>query len=220
MNLFLFSHIVVHPGPIRDSTVDKKILNIQPTTYCQSQSSQPLDQIINEINMDPDGDYESRHSIRSIGNILPKDAKLEGDDEEMGLKEGNIDSSSLTPPGSDLECLPSAPPLELSLHSPPEDDGPTSAKKEVGEGSNSIPDSVALPIGLDDADLALPVASVVPIITDATGTKFAPPPILPTEPPSRAPNTTHPDSFDGPCESQPAAETDDGVLQQIGRAHV
>ena len=169
--------------------------------------------------MDPDGDYESLHSARSLGGTIFKSAKLDdadesnkncGDDgiydckdkdEEMGLKpsptpnaskvvlaeekEGSVDLKASAPLADDLGCLPSAPPLQSSLH--PEDDTtapptpesshppePPGFKEEVNEAGNYIPDSVALPIGLDNADRALPVASVVPIITDATGAEVTP----------------------------------------------
>ena len=157
--------------------------------------------------MDPDGDYESLHSSRSIGGALLKEAKQDdtnefdgkGKDEEMGLKTnysttvlseekaGSIDLKPSAPPAVDLGCLPSAPPFESSLHPLPEDDTtapptpesnhppePPGFKEDVNETGNCIPDSVALPIGLDNADRALPVASVVPIITDATGAEVAP----------------------------------------------
>lgn len=170
--------------------------------------------------MDPDGDYESRHSTRSIGDVLLKDAKDDDtkntsdkkcgeddeEDEEMGVKpslnastpkvllteekEGSIDfKPSAPPPADDLGCLPSAPPLEPSpkddatapatpeSRDPPE---PPGFKEDPDEGGRGIPGSVALPIGLDNADRTLPVASVVPIITDATGAEVAPPPTQPT----------------------------------------
>ena len=172
--------------------------------------------------MDPDGDYESHLSTRSIGDILPKDAKLDsvddnnkkcdedefydckGNDEEMCLKpspkantskvllsndnEGSVDLKPSAPLADDLGCLASAPPLEPSLHPSPEDDAtapttpesshppePPGCKDDPIDGGNHIPDSVALPIGLDNADRALPIASVVPIITDATGAEYAAP---------------------------------------------
>ena len=180
--------------------------------------------------MDPDGDYESRYSTRSVDDIFPKDAKLDNvdeskkkhmygengvydckdNDEEMGLKpspkadeskvvsaeakEGSATLEPLAPQEDDLGCLPSAPPLELSS----DDDGaspntfesfhpPESPrfKEDLADGErHSIPNSVALPIGLDNTDIALPVASVVPIITDARGAEFAPPP---TPPPKHPP---------------------------------
>ena len=161
--------------------------------------------------MDPYGDYESLHSIRSLGGTtIFKNAKLDDadglddwkdKDEELGLeptpkvnsskvvlteeKEGSVDTKPAAPPAVDLDCLPSAPPLESlesSLHPSPEDDTtapptpesnhppePPGFKEDVNEAGNYVPDSVALPIGLENADRALPVASVVPIITDATG---------------------------------------------------
>jgi len=144
--------------------------------------------------MDPDGDYESRNS-------------LPADDEEMGLKPsseantsnillaeekaGGIDLTPWAPP-LDVECLPSAPPYEPSLHPSPEDDTATPStdgiskynsppeppgfKDDSIKGSNTIAESVPLPIGLDCTDRGIPVASAVPIITNAKGTEiFAPP---------------------------------------------
>eukprot|EP00563_Minutocellus_polymorphus_P014234 CAMPEP_0181053554 /NCGR_PEP_ID=MMETSP1070-20121207/18178_1 /TAXON_ID=265543 /ORGANISM="Minutocellus polymorphus, Strain NH13" /LENGTH=89 /DNA_ID=CAMNT_0023132707 /DNA_START=149 /DNA_END=415 /DNA_ORIENTATION=+ len=84
--------------------------------------------------MDPDGDYESRHSTRSIGDALPTGAKLDlaedakncggGDgldkwkesDEEMGLNPSPIDNPSkvvLTEEkAGSVDLKPSAPPLD------------------------------------------------------------------------------------------------------------
>ena len=202
--------------------------------------------------MDPDGDYESGHSTRLIGDILPKDAKPDnvdeecnkkcgedgfyeskGNDEEMGLKpspkantskvllfdenEGSIDLKASAPPAVDLGCLASAPPLEPSLHPSPEDDAtapttpessyppePPGFKDEPIERGGSIPDSVALPIGLDNADRALPIASVVPIITDATGAEIATPP---TQPTMSSSTSNHNDSANAPPQEQSTSPT-------------
>jgi len=177
--------------------------------------------------MDPDGDYESRHSTRSIDDVFPTDAKLDdlaegakkfgnggldkwkGGDEEMGLKPipidnpskvvlteakaGSVDLKPSAPP-LDEECQPSAPPLEPSLHPSPEDAAatctpsadnntsecngppePPGFKDDPIERSNAILDSVTLPIGLECADRGLPVASAVPIITNATGAEVVAP---------------------------------------------
>ena len=168
--------------------------------------------------MDPDGDYESLHSTRSLGGTIFRNAKRDdadesskncsddgsddwkGKDEEMGLKTdysnvaaeekvSDIDLKPSAPPMDNLGCPPSAPPLEPSLHPSTEDDTTTAPptpesshppeppgfKEGVNdEVGNYISDSVALPIGLDNADRALPVASVVPIITDATGAEVTP----------------------------------------------
>ena len=149
--------------------------------------------------MDPDGDYESRHSIRSTasdnGNPIddvasPSKIFAPGENTKLPAKPTN---------DGDAYDGPTAPPME----GPPPPSVPSAAAaaaatsshravmeprgtayddmmsgKMDGTGPDEVPisNSVAVPIGFDSEDLALPEAKALPIISSTAneGSKMTP----------------------------------------------
>ena len=107
--------------------------------------------------MDPEGDYESRHSTSAHVNTQEEEKAEEVYDGptapplSLAGMEPNIDPSPNQKGGQDEMPLP---PVATDKLAPPDE---------------TVSQSVAIPIGLDTVDAKLPEARVIPIVTDASG---------------------------------------------------
>lgn len=131
--------------------------------------------------MDPDGDYESRHSTRSATNDLTGDDIDVESPSKIFLPEEDTKLPAKPTKGRDAYEGATAPPMEGSpLAAGPGAgayDDMTSGKMDLAAPDEApISNSVAVPIGFNSDNMALPEAQALPIVSSTAneGTKMPP----------------------------------------------
>ena len=138
--------------------------------------------------MDPDGDYESRHSIRSTASDAGANPAASNDDVASPSKifapGGDIKPPTKSPTGGDAYKGPTAPTMEEDSPLPTAPSATDAAASPMDPRGNAYADmmrdtkmmgleppvsnSVAVPIGFDSDVMALPEATALPIVSSTT----------------------------------------------------